>query len=83
MEEHNCTVSLLAVAGKRYNNPLHLLQKRVSLNMIVSDWPIIIIGPGGYMVMVQKFIGNKNDVQIRVCGEHPKIDVVFTHNNNF
>ncbi len=41
-------------------------------NMIVSDWPIIIIRPGGYMVRVPKKIhGNKNDVEIRVCGEHP------------
>jgi hypothetical protein len=40
--------------------------------MIVSDWPIIIIRPGGYMVRVPKKIhGNKNDVEIRVCGEHP------------
>jgi hypothetical protein len=44
----------------------------------------MIIGPGGYMVSVQKIHGNKNDVEIRVCVVSiPKIDVVFTHNNNF
>jgi hypothetical protein len=51
--------------------------------MIVSDWQIIIIGPGGSMVILQKFMAIKNDVEIRVCGEHPKIDVVFTHNKFF
>jgi hypothetical protein len=47
-------------------------------NMIVSDWPIIIIRPGGYIVRVPKKIhGNKNDVQIRVCDEHPPHNKFF------
>jgi hypothetical protein len=44
----------------------------------------MIIGPGGYMVSVQKIHGNKNDVQNKsMLVSIPKIDVVFTHNNNF
>jgi hypothetical protein len=53
------TVVQFAVAGKRYNNAVALAAEESVRNMIVSDWPIIIIRPGGYMVRVQKFMAIK------------------------
>jgi hypothetical protein len=46
----------VAVAGKRLSSAMHLPKKSV-INMIylllsVSDWPIIMIGPGGLLLVV-------------------------------
>jgi hypothetical protein len=49
-------IAQLAVAGKRHNNPVHMLKKSVihviGLLLSVSHWPIIMIGPGGLLLVV-------------------------------
>jgi hypothetical protein len=54
--QHNCTG--LGVAGERHNRAVHL-QKKSVINVIwlllsVSDWSIIIIGPGGLLLLVPR-----------------------------
>jgi hypothetical protein len=52
-----CTkLAELAVAGKRHNTVVHL-QKRSVINwsylqFSISDWSIILIGPGGLLLVV-------------------------------
>jgi hypothetical protein len=45
-----------AEAGKRRNKAVHLLEKRVismiRLLILVSDWPIIMIDPGGLLLVL-------------------------------
>jgi hypothetical protein len=47
-------------AGKQHSKPVHLLEKSV-INMIsplllVFDWPIIMIGPGGLLLVVRTYM---------------------------
>jgi hypothetical protein len=43
-------------AGERQSNIVHVREKRVKkmiwLLFIVSDWPIILIGPGGLLLVI-------------------------------
>ncbi len=50
----------LAVAGKRRNTVVHLLKKSVKnwswLRLSISDWSIIMIGPGGLLIVVPTYM---------------------------
>ncbi len=49
----------LAVAGKRRNTVVHLQKKSVTyrtwLRLNISDWSIIMIGPGGLLLVVPTY----------------------------
>ncbi len=50
----------LAVAGKRRNTVVHLKKKSVKnwswLRLSISDWSIIMIGPGGLLIVVPTYM---------------------------
>jgi hypothetical protein len=51
---------MFAEAGKKRSKVVHLLEKSV-INMIwllvlVFDWPIIIVGPGGLLLVIPTYM---------------------------
>jgi hypothetical protein len=56
----SCICAPFAEAGKRRSKVVHLLEKSV-INMIrqllpVFDWPNIVIGPGGFLLVVPIYL---------------------------
>jgi hypothetical protein len=52
----SCIFAHFAKAGKKHSKAVHLLEKRVinmiSLLLLVFDWPIMMIDPGGLLLVV-------------------------------
>ncbi len=44
----------VAVAGKRLSSDVHAKKSVIYMPLSVSDWPIIMIGPGGLLLVVPR-----------------------------